>query len=77
MLIKGNMSGISTYQQTLLSSQHDPLYEDSEYDPTETTVILLNFFKVDVEFELLKLFTFITFVLLSKVHNSQRKILGH
>jgi hypothetical protein len=75
MLIKGNMSCISTYQQTLLSSQHDSLYEDSECNPTETTVILLHFLKV-VEFELLKWFTFISFVFFSKAHNSQRKILG-
>jgi len=77
MLIKENMSGISTYRQTLLISQHDPLYEDSECNPTETTVVLLHFLKVAVEFELLKLFTFISFVLFSKFHNSQGKILGH
>jgi hypothetical protein len=44
-----------------LSSQHDTLYEDSECNPTETTVVLLRFLKVAVEFEMLKLLTFISF----------------
>jgi len=62
MLIKGNMSGISTYKQILLSSQRGTLYEGSECNPTETMVVLLHFLKAAVEFELLKLFTFISFV---------------
>jgi hypothetical protein len=35
-------------------------YEDSEYNSREKIVVLLDFFKVAVDFELLKLFTLIS-----------------
>jgi hypothetical protein len=44
-----------------MSSQLDTLYDDSECNPTETKVVLLHFLKFFVEFEFLKLFTFISF----------------